>query len=46
MQHIVFPSHDPGGGAANVINCRCAIIYVDDETEIFNEQEPENIIKP
>ena len=37
---------DPRGGAANVINCRCAIIYVDDETEIFNEQEPENIIKP
>jgi len=35
---------DPKGGAANVINCRCAIIYIDDETEVFDEQQ--NVVQP
>lgn len=25
---------DPAGGAANVINCRCAIVYIDPEDEV------------
>jgi SPP1 gp7 family putative phage head morphogenesis protein len=31
---------DPNGGAANVINCRCAVIYVDDETQVFDDTPP------
>ena len=31
---------DPNGGAANVINCRCAVIYVDDETQVFDNSKP------
>ena len=31
---------DPNGGAANVINCRCAVIYVDDETQVFDNSPP------
>ena len=26
---------DPRGGAKNVINCRCAVIYVEDDEEII-----------
>ena len=36
---------DPNGGAANVINCRCAVIYVDDETQVFDAQV-NNVVKP
>lgn len=32
---------DPAGGAANVINCRCVIIYVESEDEIVNTGKPE-----
>jgi hypothetical protein len=32
---------DPRGGAANVVNCRCVILYVDSEDEIEDEAVPE-----
>ncbi len=35
---------DPRGGAKNVINCRCVIVYVTDEDEII--QEPQADIVP
>ena len=31
---------DPAGGAANVINCRCAIVYVDVEDEVVDSKKP------
>jgi hypothetical protein len=32
---------DPAGGAANVINCRCVIIYVESQDEVVNTGKPE-----
>ena len=30
---MLYPG-DPAGGAGNVINCRCIVIYIDDETSV------------
>ena len=36
---------DPNGGAANIINCRCAVIYIEPEDDVFDSQE-NNIVQP
>jgi len=36
---------DPQGGAANIINCRCAVIYIEPEDNVFDSQE-NNIVQP
>ena len=38
MQH----AGDPAGGAKNVINCRCVVVYVDPEDEVDGEVPAEN----
>ena len=31
---------DPSGGAANVINCRCAVIYIEPDDDVFDNSKP------
>ena len=31
---------DPNGGAANVINCRCAVIYIEPDDDVFDNSNP------
>ena len=31
---------DPDGGAANVINCRCAIVYIDADDDVEDSKDP------
>ena len=31
---------DPNGGAANIINCRCAVIYIEPDTDVYDDRPP------
>ena len=36
---------DPNGGAANIINCRCAVIYIEPQDDVFDSQR-NNVVQP
>jgi hypothetical protein len=31
---------DPAGGARNIINCRCVVIYIEPETDVYEDKPP------
>jgi uncharacterized protein with gpF-like domain len=37
VEYRMSHTHDPRGGPANNVNCRCATLYVADEDEIFRD---------
>jgi hypothetical protein len=44
-ENLMFPG-DPNGSAANVINCRCGMVYVTDDTGMWEEVDEGQATRP